>query len=104
MGLVRASVVVEFHPPADTHVGLRPVRPDMQIDTLVFQRLPHTLDEDVVQIAALALRRDTDARSAQAVCSEKRGDLGPLIAVHDVGRSDPIDDLVQSFPKTRWFR
>lgn len=54
-GFVRAALIVELHPFPDTHAGLWPGLPGMQINALVFQSAPQTLDEDVVQIAALAI-------------------------------------------------
>ena len=49
---VRAAVIVELHPFPDSSAGLRPGLPSLQVDALVFQRAPQTLDEDVVQVAS----------------------------------------------------
>ena len=92
--LERAAVIVELHPVADTRAGLRPGLPSVEMDALIFQGSPQALNEDVVQIAALAIHRDADTGPAQAICPGKRRELGPLIAVHDVRRSEPIDRLV----------
>ena len=59
------------------------------------QSVPQLLDEDVVQIAALAIHRDANAGPAQPVCLGKGCKLRSLIGIHDVGRSEPIDGLVQ---------
>lgn len=67
----------------------------MHANTACGQGSPQPLNEDVVQIATLAIHRDADARAAQAVCPGKGCELRPLIAVHNVRRSKPIDGLVQ---------
>lgn len=63
----------------------------MQKDALVFERAPQAFNKDVVQIAALAAHRYPHARPVQAVCPSKRRELGPLMAVHDVGRPEAVD-------------
>jgi len=104
---VRAAVILEIHPFPDTCAGLRAGLFGVQIDTLVFQGAPQALDKDAVQITTFAVHRDADTGPTQAVCLGKRRELGPLIdcpalenhktrgAVHDVGRSEPIDCFVQ---------
>ena len=49
MGSVRALVVVEGDPLADTYLGLRAGLPGVQVDAFIFQGPPETLDEDVVE-------------------------------------------------------
>ena len=51
---MRAAVIVELHPFTDTRAGLITGLPGIQIDALVFQRAPQSLDDDVVQIGAIS--------------------------------------------------
>ena len=50
----------------------------MQVDAFVFHRPPSALNEDVVQVGALAVHRNADAGLAQAVCPGERCELGAL--------------------------
>ena len=67
----------------------------MQIDALIFQALPEPFHEDVVEEPALAIHRDMDARAAQAIRPSERRELAALVGVHDLGRAEPGDGLVQ---------
>ena len=66
-GLVWAMVVVEGDPAPDASPCLRTVLPGVQIDAFIFQGPPETLDEDVVEAAALAVHRDPGADPLQPV-------------------------------------
>ena len=61
MGSMWAMVVVEGDPAADARPCLRTGLPAVQVDAFLFQGPPKTLDEDVVEAAALAVHRDPGA-------------------------------------------
>jgi hypothetical protein len=95
MGSVRALVVVEGDPAPDASLGLRSCFPSVQINAFILQRPPEALDEDVVQASALAIHRDPGADALQSVCPGEGRELRPLIGVHDLGRAELVDRLVQ---------
>ena len=51
---MRAAVIVELHPVADTGACVRSGLAGVQIDAFVFQGSPQPLNEDVVQKTTLA--------------------------------------------------
>lgn len=61
---MQAAVIVELHPVADTGACVRSGLRGMQIDALILLGSPQPLNEDVVQIATLAVHRDADAGPA----------------------------------------
>ena len=67
----------------------------MQVHAFVFQRPPQPLDEDVVEEPAFPIHRDAHAGPAQAVRPGKRRELATLIGIHDLGRAELVNGLVQ---------
>ena len=67
----------------------------MQVDALVFHTAPEPFDKDVVEEPPLAVHRDAHAGSAQPIRPGKGRELAALVGVHDLGRSEAVDGLVQ---------
>ncbi len=67
--------VVEADPLADDPFGLEAVRQLVQVDRLVFERAPQTLDEDVVHAAAPAVHGDRDAGVLERAGEGEAGEL-----------------------------
>lgn len=88
-------VVVEGDPVPDANPSLRPDFPSVQIDAFVLPRPPEAFDEDVVDAPALAIHRDPGADLFQPVGPGEGPELRPLIGVHDLGRAERVDRLVQ---------
>ena len=95
MGSVGALVVVEADPAPDADPSLRSGFPGVQIDAFILQGPPQTLDEDVVDAAPFAIHRDPGADPFQPVGPGEGRELRPLIGVHDLGRAELVDRLVQ---------
>ena len=96
MGSVRALVVVEGDQAPDASPCLRPGFPGVQIDAFILQGPPQALDEDVVDAAPFAVHRDPGANPFQPVSPDEGRELAALIRVHDLGRAELMDRLVQS--------
>ena len=61
--------VVEVDPFADNPFGLEAIRQFVEVNRLVFERPPESLDEDVVHAAAPAVHGDRDLQvSEYATC------------------------------------
>ena len=88
-------VVVESDPAADACLGLRPDFPGVEVDAFVFQRPPEALNEDVVQIPGFAVHRYFGLGPLQPVGPVERRELRPLVRIHDLGRAEAVDCLVQ---------
>ena len=95
MGGVGPLVVVESDPAPDTGLGLRAGFPGVQIDAFVFQGSPKALDEDVVQRPGFAVHGYLGLGPLQSVGPVEGCELRPLIRVHDLGRAELVDGLVQ---------
>ena len=95
MGSVWAMVVVEGDPAPDASLGLRSGFPGVQVDALILQGPPEAFDEDVVEAAAFPIHRDPGADPFQPVGPGEGRELRPLVGVHDLGRAEPVDGLVQ---------
>lgn len=67
----------------------------MQIDAFIFQRPPQPLDEDVVEQPTLPIHRDPHARPAQSIPPSEGRELRSLIGIHDFGRAELVDGLIQ---------
>lgn len=67
----------------------------MQIDAFVFQGPPQALDEDIVDAPPLAVHRDAGSDAFQPICPSEGRELAALVSVHDCGRAEPVDGLVQ---------
>ena len=95
MGGVGPLVAVECDPAPDASLGLRSGFPGVQVDAFILQGPPEAFDEDVVDAPALSIHRDPDANPFQPVGPGEGRELRPLIAVHDLGRAELVDGLVQ---------
>lgn len=89
-------LVVVFHPDSDVFLSLEPVLHLPQIDALVFQRSPQSLDEDVVHPPTTAVHRYSHAGLLQRVGEVIAGELTPLVGVEDLRRSVTRQRLLQS--------
>ena len=97
MGSVRALVVVEGDPAPNAEPSLGPSFPGVRINAFILQGPPETLNEDVVDAANFAIHRDPAADPFQPVGPGEGRELRPLIGVHDLGRAELVDRLVQRF-------
>ena len=92
---VRPLMVVESEPAPDAGLRLRPGFPSVQIDAFILEGPPQALDKDVVHATALAVHRDLGAEPLQPVGPGEGGELAALIRIHDLGRPELVDRLVQ---------
>lgn len=67
----------------------------MQVDAFVFRGPPEAIYEDVVSIVGFAIHRDIGLFPRQPVTLVKGRELGTLVGIDDLGRTDVVDDLVQ---------
>jgi len=61
VGTVRAMIVVEAEVGAKTAFGLHQVGVGLEVNLLVFDRAPESLDENIVQASPFAIHRDSHA-------------------------------------------
>ena len=87
MSGVGPLMVVEGDPAPDACLDLRSGFLSMQIVALILQGLPQALDEDVVEIAPLAIHRDPATDPLQPVGPSEGRDLAALIRVQEFGRA-----------------
>lgn len=90
-------MIVELDPRSNARLGLCTARPSMQIDALVFQRPPQAFDKDIVEEPTLAVHQDSGADPLRSISPYEGGELADLICVHNLGRAEPVDRLVQRF-------
>jgi len=83
-GGVRPLGIVELDPRADDALGREAIRHLVQVDGLVFQRSPETLDEDVVQAPAPPVHGDHDIGVLERAGEVEAGELAALIRVEDL--------------------
>jgi len=95
MGSMWAMVVVEGDPPPDAGSCLRAGLPSVQVDAFILQGPPKALDEGVVETAPLSVHRDPGADPFQSVGPGKGRELAALVGIHDLGRAELVDRLVQ---------
>ena len=95
MGSVGAMVVVEGDPAPDAGLRLRSGLPGVQVEAFILQGPPEKLDEDVAETAPFAVHRDPGADPSQPICPGEGRELAALVSVHDRGRVEPVDGLVQ---------
>ena len=88
-------MVVKGDPAPDAGSRLRPGFPSVQIDAFILQGAPEALDEDVVDAAPFAVHRDPGANPFQSVGPDEGRELAALVGVHDLGRAELVDRLVQ---------
>lgn len=88
------SRVVEREIAPEASGGRRDRVVGVQIDLLILERAPESLDEDVVPPAALAVHADADAVLQEEAGKRRAGKLGALICVEDLGPSMRGDGLL----------
>ncbi|CDH44835.1 hypothetical protein BN874_1920002 [Candidatus Contendobacter odensis Run_B_J11] len=96
MRRVRPRVIVECDPAGDTFPGLASGIEGVQVDALVFQGTPETLDEHVVAPPAAPVHGDANATGLQCVREFEAGERTPLIAVEDFRNAGTGQSLFQS--------
>ncbi len=84
---MRASLVVPGEPSGHILSQLGSGFIDSQVDTLVFQSSPESLDEYVVLEAPLAVHADLDVPGLEDGSKRFAGKLAPLVGVENFGRS-----------------
>lgn len=95
MGGMGPQMVVEGDPAADTCPRLRSGFPGVQVDAFVFPRPAETLDKDVVEVPGFAVHGDFGLGPLQSVGPVEGRELTALDGVHDLGRAELVDRLVQ---------
>ena len=81
---VRSFLVVVPEPGSDGLAGLGPVLEVVQVDTLVLERAPEALDEDVVHPPALAVHRYPYRGLFEYLGEVLAGELAPLVGIEDL--------------------
>ena len=87
--------VVEGHPVADDALRLEPVGQLFEVNGFLLQRSPQPFDEDVVHAATAPVHRDAHTGFGQCRDPATSGELRALIRVHDLGRAEAGDGLLQ---------
>src|SRR5580704_18401448 len=82
--LVLALLVIKAEPGADAGFGLGDTGIGVEVDLLVFKAAPQPLDEDVVNVAALAIHADGDRVALQGVGEIIAGELAALVGIEDL--------------------
>jgi len=67
----------------------------VQVDAFILQGPPQAFYEDVVQIAAFAIHGDLGLGPLQPVGPVEGGELAAVIGIHDLGRTELVDGLIQ---------
>jgi len=70
----------------------------LQIHLLILQRLPETLDEDVVAPATRAIYAGGDAARLELANELRIGELAALVGVDDLGFAVPHDRVPGALP------
>src|SRR6516162_477689 len=83
--LMLTLLIVEIEPGANTGFGLGHTRIGVEVDLLVFEASPQSLDEDVVHAPALAVHADHDPVVLQGAGEVVAGELAALVGIEDVG-------------------
>ena len=81
---VPSVLVVEVHPIANALLCLVDTVVGFQIDLLIFQTAPETLDKYIVHPAALAVHADLNIMLLEHIGEALTGKLTALIAVEDL--------------------
>jgi hypothetical protein len=80
-----ALVIVEAEPSANAGLGLGDRRIGIEVDFLVFEAPPQSLDEDVVHAAPLAIHADRYLVALQGAGEVVAGELAALVGIEDLG-------------------
>ncbi len=67
----------------------------MQIDPLVFYRLPQTLNEHIIPPGSASVHADLATPILDGLHELMRGELAALVGIHNLGRSMVIERLLQ---------
>ena len=76
--------VVEVDPFADDPFGLEAIGQFVEVNRLVFERPPESLDEDVIHAAAPAVHGDRDLLALERAGKVKAGELASLVGIEDL--------------------
>ena len=87
MARVRSLLVVVADPRPDFVSGFGSVLKVVQVDTLVFEGAPETLNEDIVDPPTLAIHRYPYPGAFEYLGEVLAGELAPLVGVEDLGRA-----------------
>ena len=93
---MRPIFVVIPQPVRDGLTRLTPILEFVQIDTLVFERAPQTLDEDVVPPSALAVHGDLYLGLLEDLDKIAARKLAALVGVEDLRSAVALQRLLQS--------
>ena len=85
MGRVRSFLDVVAPPRTDGLASLRSVLEVVQVDTLVLEGAPQTLDEDVVHPPTFAGHRDPYSGLLEDLDEVLAGELAALVGIEDSG-------------------
>lgn len=66
-----------------------------QVHVFVLDAAPQTLDEHVIDPAALAVHADGDVMGLESTCERLRGELGTLVGVEDLRGTKALYGLLQ---------
>ena len=92
---VPTNGVVEVDEAANVRPGIARGLVGLEVDLLVFDRLPEALDQDVIAPAPLAVHADCDLVRLQELDEFRARELAALIGVDDLGLAIPRDRLLQ---------
>src|ERR1700738_4565835 len=90
-----AFVVVEAEPGANPSLGLGNALIGIEVDFLVFEAAPQSLDEDVVHAAALAVHTDHHPVLPQCPGEIVAGELAALVGIEDLGAAVASDRFLE---------
>ena len=92
---VRPLFVIIAQPVSDELTRLPSILEIVQIDTLVFERVPETLDEDVVPPSALSVHRDLYPSLPEELGELPTRELAAMIGVEDLRPAIAAQPLLQ---------
>ncbi len=93
---MRPARVIEVEVRCELSASLGDALVGMQIDVLLLDAAPQSLDDDVVDPATLAVHADLDALVFQDIHEIGAGELAALVGVEDFRRAKLLDRFFQS--------
>ncbi len=90
-----ANRVVEVDEPTNVRPGIARGLVGLEVDLLVFDRSPESLDQDVVAPASLAVHVYGDLVRLQHLDELQAGELAALIGIDDLGFAVPRERFLQ---------
>ena len=90
-----ALVIVEAEPSANAGLGLGDRRIGIEVDFLVFEAPPQSLDEDVVHAAPLAIHADRYLVALQGAGEVVAGELAALVGIEDLGAAVASESFLE---------